>query len=77
LISLKFGEYEIQFNFSRFKNQPYEKTTYTNENTILPCMDTNHLGTSKDALERGLTNDECNDRDKLYLILTSTLRLRR
>ena len=38
VISLWFGEDEIQFNFSKFKNQPYEKEVDTKENDLFACL---------------------------------------
>jgi hypothetical protein len=38
IVALKLGEEEFQFNFSKFKNQPYEKEVDTKEDDLLPCL---------------------------------------
>ena len=68
IVALKLGEEEFQFNFSKFKNQPYEKEVDTKENDLLPCLAIIYGETPQDALERSLTNNEgiCNDERKMY-----------
>jgi hypothetical protein len=57
VVSFGFGEDEIQFNFSKFKNQPYHSLADTKENEIFLELSTIHLNDPEDALERSLTNN--------------------
>jgi hypothetical protein len=55
VVSLQFGEDEVQLNISKFKHKPYHNDVDTKENEIFPELATVHLNNSEDALERSLS----------------------
>lgn len=55
MVSLKFGHEEMDFHFSKMKNQPCHKEPGEFEEKTIAQLAKIYLWTSKDELERSLT----------------------